>query len=195
MAVVTDALWYFGRGSGVVSLVLLSLVVALGVAARSGRTPFGLPRFAVSMLHRNVGLTAVVFLSGHVLSLLFDPYAQLRVFDLVVPFAGNYRPLWLGLGTVGLDLLAAIVVTSLLRRRIGASGWRAVHWLAYLCWPVALLHGLGTGTDRGTWWLWATAMSGAALVIAAVGWRLTPDFDRRTRRRVAARLLVSEGVR
>jgi sulfoxide reductase heme-binding subunit YedZ len=190
----TDALWYFGRGSGVVSLVLLSVGVALGVGARSGRTPFGLPRFAVSLLHRNAALIAVVFLAGHVLSLLFDPLAQLRVFDLVVPFAGNYRPLWQGFGTAGVDLLVAVVVTSLMRHRIGASAWRAVHWLAYLCWPVALLHGLGTGSDRRTWWLWAIAISCLLLVIAAVAWRLTPDFDRHPRRRVAARLLTAPGV-
>lgn len=66
----------------------------------------------------------------------------------MLPFAGNYRPLWQGLGTVALDLMAAIVVTSLLRHRLGARVWRAVHWLTYLCWPMALPHGLGTGSDR-----------------------------------------------
>jgi sulfoxide reductase heme-binding subunit YedZ len=185
----TDALWYFGRGSGVISLVLLTVVVTLGITARSGRTPFDLPRFAVSLLHRNAALTAVVFLAGHVLSLLFDPYAQLRVFDLVLPFAGNYRPFWQGLGTLALDLIAAIVITSLLRHRIGARAWRLVHRLAYLCWPIALLHGLGTGTDNGTWWLWAVTMTCAATVGAAVAWRLAPNFTRNPRRHVAPRLL------
>ncbi|MFI5930865.1 ferric reductase-like transmembrane domain-containing protein [Actinoplanes sp. NPDC051494] len=174
----TDALWYFGRGTGLVSLVLLSVVVALGVGARSGRTAFGLPRFAVNLLHRNAALLAVVFLAGHVLSLYFDPYAQLRFFDLFVPFGGAYRPFWLGLGTVGLDLIVALVVTSLLRRRLGARAWRAVHWLAYLCWPVAVLHGLQTGSDGGTWWLRTVTAACAALVIAAVVWRLTPAFAR-----------------
>ncbi|WP_305782497.1 ferric reductase-like transmembrane domain-containing protein [Symbioplanes lichenis] len=174
----TDALWYFGRGTGLVALVLLSVVVALGVGARSGRTAFGLPRFAVNLVHRNAALLAVVFLLGHVVSLYFDPYAQLRLVDLVVPFAGEYRPFWLGLGTLGLDLLLAVVVTSLLRHRIGARAWRAVHWLAYLCWPVALLHGWQTGTDGTTWWLRTVAVLCAALVAAAVAWRLSPGFER-----------------
>jgi len=189
---VTDALWYFARGSGVVALVLLTIVVALGIGARSGRPAFDLPRFAVSLLHRNAALLAVVFLAGHVVSLLFDPYASLRLFDLVVPFAGSYRPLWEGLGTLGFDLLIAIVVTSLLRNRLGARTWRAVHWLAYLCWPVALLHGLGTGTDRGAWWLWTISLTCAAAAVAAVGWRVSPAFARfpaRAERRVAPRLL------
>ena len=174
----TEALWYFARGSGLVSLVLLTIVVALGIVARSGRTVLGLPRFAVNLLHRNAALLAVVLLAGHVLSLLVDSYAQLRIFDLVLPFAGNYRPFWQGLGTLAVDLIAAIVVTSLLRKRIGAGVWRAVHWLAYLCWPVALLHGLGTGTDNGTWWLWTVSLGCAGIVLAAVVWRMSPGFAR-----------------
>ena len=66
------------------------------------------------------------------------------------------------------------MVTSLLRRRVGARAWRAVHWLAYLCWPIALLHGLGTGSDNGTWWLWTVALTCAAAVLAAVVWRVRP---------------------
>ena len=190
----TDALWYFGRGTGLVSLALLTVVVALGVGARSGRPAFGLPRFAVSLLHRNAALLAVVFLAGHVLALYFDPYAQLRLADLVLPFAGQYRPFWLGLGTLAADLVAAIVVTSLLRRRIGARAWRLVHWLAYLCWPIALLHGLQTGTDGGTWWLRTVAGLCAAAVLAAVGWRLSPAFTRFPRR-AERRVRVLEDVR
>jgi sulfoxide reductase heme-binding subunit YedZ len=174
----TDALWYFARGTGLVSLVLLTVVVALGIGARSGRTAFGLPRFAVSMLHRNAALMAVILLAGHVLGLLLDPYAQLRLFDIVVPFAGNYRPFWQGLGTLAFDLVLALIATSLLRHRLGARAWRAVHWLAYLCWPIALLHGLETGTDGGTWWLRTIAGLCAAVVAAAVGWRLAPSFTR-----------------
>ncbi|MCO8270627.1 ferric reductase-like transmembrane domain-containing protein [Actinoplanes sp. TRM 88003] len=187
-----DALWYFARGSGVISLILLTVVVALGIGARSGRTAFGLPAFAVNLLHRNAALLAVVFLAGHMVSLLFDPYAQLRVFDLVLPFVGNYRPFWQGLGTLAFDVIVAIVVTSLLRHRLGVRTWRIVHWLAYLSWPIALMHGLGTGSDNGTVWLWSISAVCAATVLAAVVWRLTPTFGRfphRALRRVNPRLL------
>ncbi|GIM91750.1 ferric reductase-like transmembrane domain-containing protein [Paractinoplanes toevensis] len=187
----SDALWYFARGSGVVSIVLLTIVVVLGIGSRSGKPAFGLPRFAVSLLHRNAALLAVVLVAGHVISLLFDPYAQLRLFDIVLPFAGNYRPVWQGLGTLAFDLLVAIIVTSLLRHRLGARTWRVVHWLAYLCWPVALVHGLGTGSDNGTWWLWTISIACAVTVAAAVGWRLSTGFSRfpaRAERRVAPRL-------
>jgi sulfoxide reductase heme-binding subunit YedZ len=172
----TNALWYLGRGSGVVSLVLLTVVVVLGVGSRSGRPVFGLPRFAVTMVHRNVSLLAVAFLAIHVTTLLFDPYAQLKLVDFVLPFDGTYRPLWLGLGTLGFDLILALVVTSLLRNRLGMRAWRAMHWSAYVAWPVALLHGLGTGTDAGYLWLRATAGCCIAAVAAALVWRVSGGF-------------------
>jgi sulfoxide reductase heme-binding subunit YedZ len=190
-AVSDDALWYFARGSGVVSLILLTVVVALGVGARSGRPAFGLPRFAVSLIHRNAALLSVVFVAVHVITLLFDSYAQLRVADLVVPFIGNHSPFWQGLGTVALDLLLAIVATSLLRHRIGVRAWRIVHWAGYLSWPIALAHGLGAGSDAGTWWLWAISIGCLALVVAAVVWRTSAAFESfpgRAARRVAPRL-------
>ncbi|NMO54583.1 ferric reductase [Actinoplanes sp. TBRC 11911] len=182
----SDALWFVGRGSGVISLVLLTVVVALGIGARSGRTPFDLPRFAVNLLHRNAALTAIVFLAAHIISLLIDPLAPITIFDAIFPFSSTYRPFWQGLGTLGMELMAAILLTTLFRHRLGARGWRAVHWLAYLCWPVALAHGLGTGSDNNTWWLWAITMICLAAVAAAVFWRVSPRFDP-PRRRVAVR--------
>src|SRR2546430_12664391 len=114
----TDALWYLARGTGVLSLLLLTVVVALGVATRSGRPAFGLPRFAVGAVHRNAGLLAVLLLAIHVTTLLADPYAQLKLVDVVVPFAGAYRPVWLGVGTLAPDLIPALGATSLLRHRL-----------------------------------------------------------------------------
>ncbi|WP_431910172.1 ferric reductase-like transmembrane domain-containing protein [Amycolatopsis thermoflava] len=169
----TDALWDFGRGTGVVALVLVTVSVVLGILTRRGEPVAGLPRFAVTEVHRNASLLSVVFLALHVGLLLFDPYAQLRIFDLVVPFAGDYRPFWQGLGTVALDLLVALVVTSLLRQRLGRRTWRAVHWLAYAMWPVAVAHSLGTGTDAFSAWFLAIAAVCVAAVLGATGWRFT----------------------
>jgi sulfoxide reductase heme-binding subunit YedZ len=187
----TNALWYLGRGTGTMSLVLLTVVVVLGVGNRSGRPVFGLPRFVVAAVHRNAALFAVALLGVHVTSLFFDPYAQLRLVDLVVPFTSAYRPLWLGLGTLAGDLVIALVVTSLLRHRLGLRAWRAVHWLAYAAWPVAWLHGLGTGTDGGQLWLRLIAAACAATVVAALAWRLSDGFVERSslRRPMAASLV------
>jgi sulfoxide reductase heme-binding subunit YedZ len=171
-----SAYWYLTRGTGVVALVLLTLTVALGVAnVRRLRTE-ALPRFVVDAVHRNVSLLAVAFLLIHILTSVLDSFAPISLVNAVIPFTGSYRPLWLGFGAVAFDLLLAVTITSLLRRRFGHRAWRITHWAAYASWPVALLHGLGTGTDTKTGWM-LTIIGGCVIVMivavvarAVAGW-------------------------
>lgn len=177
-----NALWYLGRATGVTALAMFSLVVVLGIVVRSGRPLPGLPRFAVAAVHRQVSLAAVVFLALHIGTLWLDPFAHLRLTDLVVPFLARYRPLWQGLGTLAAELVAVLVITSLVRNRLGPRVWRALHWLAYVCWPLAVVHAVGTGTDRSSRWLLLTVAGCVLAVAAAAVWRLTgpafaPDPD------------------
>ena len=182
-AAMTSAQWYLGRGTGTTALILFTLSVVLGVLTRSGRS-VGLSRFGIADLHRTAALTGTVLVAVHVTTLLLDPYAQLRLVDLVVPFVGAYRSLYVGFGTLALDLLVAVVVTSLLRHRLGPGVFRSVHWATYVLWPVAFLHGLGTGTDAGAIWFRGIAAVCAAAFAVAVAWRLTGGFGGRGSKRV-----------
>jgi sulfoxide reductase heme-binding subunit YedZ len=171
------ALWYLTRGFGLVALVLLTVSVALGVAELARFARPGLPRFVVAGLHRNASLLAVVLLAVHIATAIADPFAPIRVADAFIPFIGSYRPLWLGLGALASDMLLALVVTSLVRQRIGFRFWRAVHWCAYACWPVAVVHGLGTGSDSQLGWVQLVYVACVAVVLAAVVWRLTTTWS------------------
>lgn len=165
-------LWYFSRATGVVALVLLTVVVLLGVLTRAGLPLPGLPRFAVGGLHRNVSLLALALLGVHIAASVLDPFAPIRLVDAVLPFGSAYRALWLGLGAVAFDVLLAVLVTSLLRDRLRPRLWRAVHWSGYAAWPVALLHGFGTGTDAPTGWLLASSAGCVLAVLSAVLYRV-----------------------
>jgi DMSO/TMAO reductase YedYZ heme-binding membrane subunit len=162
--------WYLTRATGWVALVLLTASVVFGVlgSLRYASAPRW-PRFTIDALHRDVSLLSVVFLVLHIITTVLDGFAPITLIDGVIPFQSPYRPLWLGLGTVSFDLMIALVITSLVRRRLGYGAWRAVHWLAYACWPIAVLHSLGTGTDVKTWWmLLLTVVCVAAAVIAVL---------------------------
>jgi len=167
-------LWYTTRGAGAVTLVLLTAVVVLGVLSVLRFEAPGWPRFLTAGLHRNLALATVAFLALHVVTAVVDPYTNLGWAAAIVPFSSWYRTLWLGLGTIAAELVGAVVLTSLLRRRLGHRGWRAVHWLTYLSWPVAVVHGLGTGTDSGSDWLLGLDVVCVAAVLLAVGCRLWP---------------------
>jgi sulfoxide reductase heme-binding subunit YedZ len=166
------ALWYLTRGTGAVALVLLTAGLVLGVTSTLGWRSRRLPRFLVSGLHRNVTLLALAFVIVHVVTTVVDQFAPVHLWDAVIPFVSAYRPVWLGLGAVAFDLLLALIVTSLLRARIGVRTWRAVHFLAYASWPVALVHSLGTGSDVRSGWLQLLAVACALAVALAVLLRL-----------------------
>lgn len=167
-----SAFWYLTRGSGVVALLLLTTSICLGIATTLRWRVHGIPRFAVAGLHRNATLVAVVFVVVHVVTTLLDGYAPIGWKDALVPFLSPYRPLWLGLGAVAFDLLLALVITSLLRARIGYQLWRATHWLAYASWPVALAHSLGTGSDARIGWFQAIALASTLSVSVMLVLRL-----------------------
>jgi hypothetical protein len=197
VATATSPLWYATRATGLAALVLLTASVVLGVltSVRFARPAW--PRFVTVALHRNVSLLAVTFTGLHVVTTVTDPYASISVVSAVVPFTSPYRRIWLGLGAVAFDLLLAVLITSLLRVRVGLRAWRLVHWAGYLCWPVALIHAVGAGTDGAARWVLAGLAACAVAVAAAGAWRLAAGWPAHAAQRAgvaAAAVLFAIGA-
>jgi sulfoxide reductase heme-binding subunit YedZ len=167
-----NALWYSTRATGAVSLVLLTISFLMGIPTLLDTATERLPRIVVQLLHRNVSLLVLIFLALHIATAVADGFVTIRWLDAVVPFGGAYRPLWLGLGAVAFDLLLAVIITSLVRVRIGYQTWRYVHLTTYAIWPIAFVHGLGTGSDTRYPWMWWVCGACAVTVLVAVTWRL-----------------------
>ena len=159
-------LWFANRGTGFMLLVLLTMATMLGVLSTSRMSVRLWPRMLSQGLHRNVSLLAVTFLAAHVVTAVVDTFVDIRWWQAFVPFAGTYQPIWLGLGTLSLDLLIAVSVTSVLRHRMAHRPWRAIHVMAYAAWALGLLHGLQIGTDSGT--TWGGAMNYGAILAVGV---------------------------
>jgi predicted ferric reductase len=187
-------LWYATRATGLVAFILLTLSVVLGVLTVVRFSSPRWPRFLTVGLHRNVSLLTVVFLALHVLTTIADTYTSISVGDALVPFASDYRTVWLGLGVVASDLFIALIVTSLTRLHLGYRSWRAIHWLAYASWPFALIHALGTGTDPASAWMTALALACVAAVVGSVGWRLAAGWPDRKGLRLGLALATAAAV-
>ncbi len=158
--------------TGVIALVVLTAVAVLGILVnRRVRLP-GLPRFASLSLHRFASLLAVAFVAVHILTAVLGRYARIPLAAAIIPFASGYDSLWLGLGAVAFDLMVALIATSLLRRHIGHRTWRAVHWLAYGCWPAAMAHSIATGTGMRAGRLLDLAIACILAVLVAGAWRV-----------------------
>lgn len=172
----SKALWFATRGAGVVALLTLTATVLLGILGAKRLERLRIPQFIVAGLHRNLTLLALAVLGVHIGTAVADSYAPVAIKDVFVPFLSAYRPIWLGLGTLAFDLLLALTITSLLRARIGYRRWKALHWLAYAAWPVALVHALGTGSDARFGWMSLLGLATLLVVAAAVIVRLqVPD--------------------
>ena len=156
----TKATWYLMRGSGFVAFVLLTITVCVGIANLSRWQRGGWTRTATAFVHRNVSLLAVVFLAVHIATALSDKYVSIPLSAIFVPGTSGYDPLWIGLGALAIDAMLAVLVTSLVRAHLGHRLWRAVHWLAYVSWPVAFVHSVGSATGNGvdTGHVWSTAI-------------------------------------
>lgn len=168
----SDADWYLIRSTGVVALVLLTIVVALGILASNRGRLGGQPRFVTAAVHRNVSLLSVVFLAIHVVTTLLDRDAVVSLLAVVVPGARAASTFWISVGALSLDLVLAVVVTSLLRVRLGYRAWRTTHWLAYLSWPLAFAHSVGIGSDAGSMWFRLVAFACLAVVLIACVFRV-----------------------
>jgi methionine sulfoxide reductase heme-binding subunit len=168
----STALWYATRASGIMALTLLTLTMVLGLITTTRAKARNWPGFAQQEIHRRVSLIAVVFLGIHVLTSVIDTYVDISWAAIVVPFTSPYSTLWVGVGAIALDLMIAVLITSLLRARMRPAAWRAVHWLAYLSWPIALAHTFGMGTDAREPWVIALGVVCVLAVAAALVWRI-----------------------
>jgi predicted ferric reductase len=172
-------LWYTTRASGIVSLILLTLTMVLGLTTTSRARSRSWPGFAQQEIHRRISILAVVFLAIHVLTSILDTYVHIGWFAVVVPFTSPYSRFWVGLGTVALDLMVAVFVSSLLRAHLSPGTWRGIHWLAYASWPIALAHTFGMGTDSREHWVIALGVLCVLSVGLALVWRLRAGVKRR----------------
>jgi sulfoxide reductase heme-binding subunit YedZ len=168
----STALWYATRATGLMALVLLTLTMVFGLTTTTRARARNWPGFAQQEMHRRISILSVVFLGLHVLTSVMDTFVNIPLAAVVIPFTSKYQGFWVGLGAVALDLMIAVFVTSLLRERMRPATWRAVHWLAYLSWPVALAHTFGMGTDAGEGWVIVLGIVCGLSVAAALGWRL-----------------------
>jgi methionine sulfoxide reductase heme-binding subunit len=175
----STSLWYATRASGIVALILLTLTMVLGLVTTSRARARNWPGFAQQEIHRRISMIAVVFLAIHVATSILDSYVHIGWFAVVVPFTSPYSRFWVGLGTIALDLMVAVFVSSLFRAHLTPGTWRAIHWLAYVSWPIALAHTFGLGTDSREHWVIALGALCVLSVGLSVAWRVRATAKRR----------------
>src|SRR2546423_4101628 len=176
----TDLVWVIARSTGTAALVALVLSVLSGMALRAG---------ALAWLSHNRGvraghdLTSVLWLPlafAHVIALMLDPYAKIGPVDLIVPFLVSYGSVAIGLGTLSLQLVVVVLLSTWLRSSLTRQGWLAIHRLSYVAFIAAFAHGLLAGTDFAQPVLIALASVTAAVLVLVAFRRLTAARGRQS---------------
>jgi hypothetical protein len=152
--------------SGVLALVALTTAVGVGIVATDRIVMTPGHRVIAQAVHRAVSFGALAFLITHiVLEILAH---RSHVIDAVVPFLAQGRRFYIGLGTIASDLIVVLIITGIARGRFASRRpwtWRAIHAVAYLAWPFAIVHGLLAGRRAHPYVDWSY---GACLALVAL---------------------------
>ena len=143
----TAAYWYMARAGGVVAYLLLWLSTMWGLCLSTKVVREWLPSPLAYGLHEYLSIMAVLFTAVHALVLLGDETIKFNILHLVVPFIAPYEPLWTGLGIIALHMIVVITASFYIRKQIGQVAWRLLHYLTFVTFGLAFLHGIMAGTD------------------------------------------------
>jgi predicted ferric reductase len=163
--------WYVARAAGLIAWTLLTASVLWGLSI-STRVFRGRPRPAWLLdMHRYLGGLATIFTVLHVGAIVADTYVHFGLVSILVPFASSWRPTAVAWGVVGLYLLLAVQLTSLMRARLSKKLWRATHFASFPLFGFATLHAMTAGTDASAWFVQVVVAASVIAVVGLTGYR------------------------
>jgi predicted ferric reductase len=142
-----SSLWITSRAAGVTAFLALTLDVVFGLFVSTGAADRLIPRARSVDVHRWLSTVALTMTGVHALALLGDRFVRFDVLDVLVPFLSSYRAFAVALGVVAAYGAVLVHASFSWRRRIGAKTWRKLHYLSFVVFAAALLHGLFAGSD------------------------------------------------
>jgi predicted ferric reductase len=192
IAFTSPYLWYTTRATGIVTLVLFTLVVALGtlVSNRIGGTMVG--RFELNEFHRSISIVAMIFLLIHVLTTIADSYVSTGVVSVIVPMTSQFKRVGVALGAVSFDLIVAVWLSSIMKARIENRSWRFIHWFSWLAFTASIVHAYLTGTDTRSGAGLVLVIVCSLIVIGAALWRYAARPTRASGRTALSPLATSD---
>nr|MBK7066138.1 ferric reductase-like transmembrane domain-containing protein [Deltaproteobacteria bacterium] len=170
--------WTLSRAASVSAYLALTLDVLFGLFLSTAAADRWIARARSVEIHRFLSLAAIGLTAAHAIAMLGDRYVPFDLLDVTVPFLAGYRRVGVGMGIVAMWLAVLVHASFALRARIGPRVWRAVHYLAFVVFALATLHGVTAGTDTRATWMQllygAAGASVAGLTLVRVALALAP---------------------
>ena len=178
--------WYATRILGFLAYGALAISVVYGLLLSTGLLDAIAHRVVSFTLHQDLSAIAIGLTALHGAVLALDSFVPQTVRQLVIPFAGPYRPEWVGIGQLSLYLMVIVYASFYVRRRLGQRGWRLLHYTTLLAFAGATAHGLMSGTDTPAAWAFWTYASASVAVVFLLGYRITLGLAHSVRPRTTA---------
>jgi sulfoxide reductase heme-binding subunit YedZ len=173
--------WELTRASAFVAFACYTFSVVWGITLASRSFPAPLkPEFDY---HRFLSAVGAVALIVHIATVLIH-HANGVHWPAIVYVRASPAAV-AGVTATWLAILLPLSFRLKQRRWLSTGAWRSLHYLGYLVWVLALLHGLGAGTDTLTRPALAGYAASVALVAAATVWRVGGRLQSRTAAREA----------
>jgi predicted ferric reductase len=144
-------------------------------------------------LHQELAAIGLGLAGVHVALLGLDATQPFGFAAMLVPFAAPYRPVWVGLGQLGLYLVAIVTASFYVRRRLGQRVWRLLHYTTFLAFVFVTAHGIASGTDTATAWAWWTYVGATVAVVFLFVYRVVDAVATRRERRASAAVAPGPG--
>lgn len=145
--------WFIIRGSGLVAFSLLSVSIVWGLLVSTKLFGRAVKAKGLQWLHESLGLSAVLATVVHMVALWTDSFIEFTWFDLLVPGISTWEPLAVTFGVVSFWTLLVVSVSFYMKKWIGQSAWRSIHYLSFGAFGAALAHGVMVGTDTSNPWV------------------------------------------
>jgi predicted ferric reductase len=174
--------WYGIRLLGILSWAALTGSVIYGLLLSTGILDAIAHRTVSFALHQELSALGLGLALVHAALLSIDSSVPFSVTELVVPFAAPYRPVWVGLGQLGLYLTALIVASFWARKRLGQRTWRRLHYLTFVIALATTLHALMAGSDSGAPFALPMYASATIAMVALLAYRVSQAVSARRAR-------------
>jgi predicted ferric reductase len=165
--------WYASRILGFLGYWALAASVVYGLLMSTGILDAIAHRAISFSLHQELSAIGIGLVAMHGAVLALDAFIQQSPIELIVPFSGPYRPLWVGIGQVAFYLMVVVYASFYARKYIGQRGWRILHYTTFLAFVGGTLHGLMAGTDTSASWALWSYVGASVVVVFLLGYRIT----------------------